>query len=512
MYKLLIADDEMRERNIIKVLLDRYCNESFQIYEAANGNDAVKLFNEVQPDLVFMDIKMPGLNGMEAINSIRTLNKCVYIIILTAYDYFEYAKEAIKSGVNDYLLKPLTRDKMKTALEAFFSEHSRKIKPIDIQDHENIHHYKSIISKTLASDLAYSLFNQTKIIKYLKLLDIDFLFGFCVILKIDIPTSSRNIRTDFIENYLEKLSTYVHTRMTEYNIGYVRTAMSNKLVLFILADKHKNMCKIRLQNNLAMALDNIETRFNFFAVNRAIGACYTEISNIHKSFEQAMHQLNNAGHVEMPMDIEQYKKMITKLVRESNILHIEEIISELISKINVFQLEIAVQKTLYVELFTYVTRETISKSMQREYIDKLSNIINLSTVDEIRNFCIGFSGQLIVDVEKQSKERTNYIIEKAKEFLYENYNKEITVQDLAEKYSLNPHYFSKLFKIYESTAFSDFLTDIRIKKAINMMRETTKSLKEISNEVGYQDPNYFSRVFKKTVGISPKKYKNNFLK
>lgn len=112
MLKLLIADDELIEREALHFIIGRSCPGIGTIEEASNGREAISINATFKPDIIIMDIKMPGVNGIDASKIIRQYNPDCRIILLTAFNYFDYAREAIKIGVKDFLVKPVQNDEI----------------------------------------------------------------------------------------------------------------------------------------------------------------------------------------------------------------------------------------------------------------------------------------------------------------------------------------------------------------------------------------------------------------
>lgn len=117
MYKILIADDEQLERKALKQIIQQNMPLLEVVGDARNGDEALELAHEYSPDVVLLDIKMPGRTGLEAAREILCLNPETEIIIVTAFDYFEYAQEAIHMGACDYLLKPVHPNDLLTVLQ-----------------------------------------------------------------------------------------------------------------------------------------------------------------------------------------------------------------------------------------------------------------------------------------------------------------------------------------------------------------------------------------------------------
>jgi two-component system response regulator YesN len=126
MMKLLIADDEYLVIDSLKYIVERFVRNVDVVGTAKSGREAIEKAMELKPDIVFMDIHMPGIDGIEAIKQIKAINSDIVFVIITAYEYFNYAKEAINLGVRDYLLKPINRGKVTETLESICEEIATK--------------------------------------------------------------------------------------------------------------------------------------------------------------------------------------------------------------------------------------------------------------------------------------------------------------------------------------------------------------------------------------------------
>lgn len=122
MYKILLVDDEVLEREALKIIIEGAFSDVEIVGEARFGREAVEFNEKLNPDIILMDIKMPGINGIEATEIIKKNYKDKYIIILTAYDDFHFAQNAIKAGANDYLLKPARPEEIIAAINKYIKE------------------------------------------------------------------------------------------------------------------------------------------------------------------------------------------------------------------------------------------------------------------------------------------------------------------------------------------------------------------------------------------------------
>ncbi len=114
--RILIAEDELLERKAMKKFIQENFKDMEVVGEAVNGRKAIELAKEMEPDIIFMDIKMPGINGLEAIEKIHEMRPKTKFILVSAYDTFDYAKQAMQFGIRDYILKPGRKEEITTAL------------------------------------------------------------------------------------------------------------------------------------------------------------------------------------------------------------------------------------------------------------------------------------------------------------------------------------------------------------------------------------------------------------
>ncbi len=122
MYQILIADDERKDRNIIRILLERCYAGRFHFREAENGEQALEILRREAVDLLLLDINMPGLSGIDVLHRLEARP---YTIMLTAYDHFVYTREALRCGARDYLLKPPMREEFYQAIDRFLQDRER---------------------------------------------------------------------------------------------------------------------------------------------------------------------------------------------------------------------------------------------------------------------------------------------------------------------------------------------------------------------------------------------------
>lgn len=419
MFNLLVADDEELERRAVKKVIASNFENVINIYEAKNGREAIEIGLNVKPDIVIADIKMPGINGLEAIKELKKSLNNTYFIILTAYDYFAYAKEAITNDVKDYMLKPFKKDELIKRINKAVDtlEEQKRNRNAEMELREKIYAMLPVLENELVYAIMSDNLKSIDYKSYLSYLNINFDGGYCMVIRGNDEVKNQ------VKNYLEGFI------KPDYN-AVISSMFTKDIVMFIQSSSASDDYNMKLEA-VALARKIVDvTRKKFEAsIKIGIGKAYSSIERLSKSYNEALNALESSDG-----DIKHYDDV--KAAPDFN------------SKI-------------------------LEPAMDR----KLS-----SDYDEL--------------------------LLKAKEFIEKNFNKDITLEETAHYVGVSSYYFSKIFKTLVGKNYMDYVTDLRIEKAKDMMENTSESIKEICYEVGYNDPNYFSRVFKKIEGVTPSEYKS----
>ncbi len=527
MYQVLIVDDEARERNIIKILLERQYPKKFEFCEANNGEAAISEFEKNQPELLIIDIRMPGMDGIEAIKRIRKQSLDVYVIIITAYDHFEFAKEAIKNGVNDFILKPPSRDSFNQAINKFLQYiEKRELNKRNVEEtQEKLEHWISVMKKDMAISLAYGGLEEN-IEGYFSMLDISYHWGVCILFNLENENNTflreNNIDEKF---YLNKISNYINEFMKKSLVQYISGIQGKNIITFLfLREKDKETSYKTALDISSSIVKYIQGNANL-TIKAGVGRNYLLVKDLSKSYEEALSAIKNkkktsnnklvyAYNVEDQKNEDNddcYEKLLVKKIREGNQSEVIDILLESFNFLkNKYSNEQMTLKVRIIELLSSITKSCLGKEYTSSSLNDLAPLIRLDEFHEIIKFAQGFVEKIFKQVKDQQNSKRHFIIDKVLEYVNENYYQPLSVEETAQMFSLSPFYFSKLFKEHQNINFVDFITEVRIKKAIELFSDESLNIKEIAYKLGYQDPNYFSRVFKKTTGVSPKDYRNKF--
>lgn len=510
MFRLLITDDEALEREGLELTIMKGLPDLFKIDHAENGRIAIELAEKNHYDIIFMDIKMPGIQGLEAVEVIRTKLPSAKIIIVTAYDYFSYAKAAISLGVKEYILKPATRENIITLLKNLINE----IEKDQLKRNEELHqiemlsHFRPLTENELSLMIMLNTIQDLSPDEISNLLDFKLEYGFCKVVLIESASSLQ-------DQEKKRIYECVKHYMKSEKHCIVSPIVDGKIAIFEPIELHRLhlIQEIEIKNG-AKRLEEYVKKQTSYTIQCAVGTIQMGIDGWRKSYFEAMYEFNQNEVIETVS--------LSKFVKIKN----DELLS-ICSAINMIDLDTSL--SLFNQLYNRLTNnlKLDAKQLRDELIilfNQLEQFLNqqnfkvtafqfpdLDECEIIKKVSEQQIGKLIQMISKEKETRINHFVEIAKAYIYDNYKEDISLVQIANYVNLNPFYFSKMFKKRTGETYSDFIMKIRIEQAKKLMQNEWLSLKEISYEVGYKDPNYFSRVFKKYTNESPKIFRQKLI-
>ncbi|GMQ58581.1 response regulator [Vallitalea sediminicola] len=526
MYKLLVVDDEEIVINAVKFIVSKNFDNVEVVDSARNGREAIEKASNLNPDIIFMDIRMPGINGIDAIKEIKERNSRIQFVILSAYEQFEFAKEAVNLGVKEYILKPINRYKLIDTLNVIINELGEKEKKRK-KELENIEKLQNILP-ILESGFIYSILMDKEfgkeVKRYRDLFDLGDDGGYIMIIEFGEGEKAMSL-TNKIGSSVKSQKFYPSIRdMLKYRCKcLIGPTMINRIIVFVANKEHEDEYKQRL-NAIEMAEDIVKKAKKSTDVEFFIGiGGYSQIEYLHNSYEEALKALrdNSGEHVVHIMDVKEvkdisldkYNEQCKKLLSSIEVGNTDEAllllnkIFDSISKLNPIN-----RKSKMIELIVLIYQMSytmgIPSDIYIDYSSYLQEVINLEE-DKIQRWAIKRTKHIIKMVKEYKQNKVSKLIMNAKDYIDKYFSNEITLEEVSKVISISPQYFSRLFKEETGYNFIEYLTNIRIKKSKSLIKNSNKTIKEICYEVGYNDPNYFSRLFKKIVGISPTEYQKD---
>lgn len=528
MYRIMLADDEGIVIDALKFIIEKSFGDTCVVEYAKTGRGVIELAESFRPDIAIMDIQMPGINGIEAIKEIQKNNSNIIFVVLTAHDRFDYAREAISLGVMEYVNKPINRDKMVDILSRAMHiiDTNRAKRRTDLSNKEKL----ETVIPFIESGFIYAVMFQENYAQeaadFKRLFEIEEDSGYMMVIECGDLQEEGQLENAIgvgvrIHSHYSRLKEIVK----EFFKGIVGPMMANAVIVFVpCEEKGEEEYEGRIQmienaRKMVRKLNRVldaSFRVGIGSVKRLeqIGDSYTEAINaFHYTTSSVAHAKDfpmGCGYEEdYPIDIEQRlfscleAGEVNGAVAEAGKFY-DWMVGSYAKEIMDIKLK-ALEFVLFAEKIGYESGGTTYRFTSRH--DYLPSLMEFRNYDELRAWFLGKIREAAKNVRGNKESTHKRCVEQAIEYIRERYHKSITLDEVSRQVNVSPYYFSKLFKEETGENFIDYLTSMRMDKAKELLMKTDKSMKEICGQVGYQDPNYFSRAFKKNVGITPTEYK-----
>ncbi|MDD6069362.1 MAG: response regulator [Clostridiales bacterium] len=530
MYKIMIADDESIVIDALKFIIERNFQDECIIESAKTGRKVIELAEYFRPDIVFMDIQMPGINGIEAMREIRKNNPHIIFIVVSAYVKFDYAKDAIGIGVLDYINKPIEKDVIVKTLQTAMKQvdEAKQRRSVDLANKEKLEIVTPIIENGFIYSLLYQNNGKEEVDNFRTLLSIEEEAGYLMSLQFGELSDKEQMENVIGTSVrLQKEYTRMKDVMKSFFHCCVGAMMGNMILAFVpcdipTQDEEYEMRIATIENGRKMVR---ELRQTFDAKFRlGIGGIH-EIYGLSESYNEAMRSLaynssDSVVHVndlpilcnyeeDYPIETETllFKNIETGNLSKS-IYYAKSFFDWMVESHgqNVMDIKLKVLEfVLKAENIGFESGGMVYRfNMRSEY---LQTIMEMQSYQQLYEWFEAKISQVCRNILTKKEESTVDIVKKAQLYIEQNYSKDIVLDEVSKELQISPYYLSKLFKKKTGNTFIEYLTSVRIERAKELLRNSSKSMKEICMEVGYSDANYFSRTFKKNVGVSPTEYK-----
>ena len=526
----MIADDESIVIDALKFIIERNFQDECIIESAKTGRKVIELAESFLPDIVFMDIQMPGINGIEAMREIRKNNAHIIFIVVSAYVKFDYAKDAIEIGVLDYINKPIEKDVIVKTLQTAMKkvDEAKYRRSIDLANKEKLEIVTPIIENGFIYSLLYQNNGKEELDNFRTLLGIEEEAGYLMSLQFgELSDKERMENVIGTSVRLQKEYTRMRDIMKSFFYCFVGAMMGNMILAFVPCDisNQDEEYEIRIANIEKGRKMVRELRHTFDAKFRLGIGTTREIYDLSESYNEAMRSLayNNSDSVVHVNDLPilcsyednypiETETMLFKNIAIGNlnksIYYAKSFFDWMVENHsqNVMDIKLkALEIVLKAENIGFESGGMVYRfHMRSEYLQCIMEMQSYQSLYEWLEIKIS---EVCRNILTKKEESTVDIVKKAQLYIEENYSKDIILEEVSKQLQISPYYLSKLFKKRSGNTFIEYLTSVRIEKAKELLRNSSKSMKEICVEVGYADANYFSRTFKKNVGVSPTEYK-----
>lgn len=513
MQQIIIGEDKEKNVETIKKALKKVTT-SIDVIEAPWQKENIAEFvKRHDPAVVILGVSNEGLNGIEIAEKIRQFNEKVQIILTSELEYFAFLKEAVRLRISAYLSEPLRAEELKEAVEqglAYYEQISAERYRQERQE---------IILEEALKYAEYSFINtalfstafESEYKNYKSLLNLG-KYGY--ILNIEIKNADKG--------KIDGESLYFHLKniISTHNRCVVGPRMGNRIVIFVnFEGSEEKIEKRNTMDDVRMAAHIIVSMQEKFGYQVIIGiGGIKPVASIHISYEEAIRCLRYRGkrNVVEIRDIEKdeipretYVELEEHFLKSVRLGSTEAIdtFSALMDAMRPLLLE--KKKNKIYGLIIMADREARSDSKdEMEYVSverMLEETKDLNS-DELEKWAYNRVEYILNRVRSNRIFWKSEGVKSAIRYLEENYMEQITLEDTSRYIGISPQHLSKTFKEETGMNYIDWLTKLRIENAKKFLTEKKSTVKEVCYMVGYNDPNYFSRIFKKMEGVSPTEY------
>lgn len=506
MYQMMIIDDEPIVREGLKNLI-RWAEYQFEICaEGIDGIDGLEKVLLYQPELVLVDVKMPGMSGLELIKQAKDKGYKGTFIILTGYSDFDFARTAISLGVRDYLLKPIDEDELAEDIIMIATELDEKK---DLEQY--IENNEQSAKHEMLRRLLLYIEEKDILHKQVKAYELNFEYpSFCVA----ILCNQGKLQSGVIEYPSEEKLALMLKGIENVE----RVSIEDKWVLICKGTSYQEFLQRLLVNN-----EKVETIYKekYFI---SIGHDVFHLEDIHYSYECARLLL------EYQFTYQNELSVSIRALEESKGMVIDNLFEHIYSQIEIGDLEgltssfhkieeycrLNLLKESEIKMLLTHNQFLLKVFLENRYEQKRSEfpsyyeltqaIRHISNLVDLLSLSVEYCKKLSLIVAASGADN---VIMRVRAYVEKNYQKDLKLEGIAKMFNYNSAYLGKLFKKEIGENFNNFLDHIRIENAKKMLLDTDLKVYQVSERVGYSNIDYFYAKFKRYVGISPKEYKKS---
>ncbi len=523
---LLIVDDEDIVRQTIVSVVKSSGLDLHPLAEARTGQEAVTVAQHLRPSIILMDVRMPGMNGLEATRAIRNLVPEAKVIILTAYDEFSFSQEALRLGAVDYLLKPvrpgmlvetLTRIQAQLRQEQADQSTAAEVKT-------RLEAALPMVEARLVHDMITRAAPATDIAERLRhYLGLEIAWPAVIIVEVDPPARAQGSNDRGAEGLLPDI---VRRALAGQARAILTLNGPGTVVVVISAEGElADIERLRaLGHRIRAAVESGAPA----TVTVTIGRRYPTLDLVHVSYGEALRAQwlklplggNTVIHIDDARQVSQVARpypvsLERALIRKIRLAQVEACRDLLLQLVD-YLLEIPYDPpemihTRFMELVALISRAVIEAGASSARVLGISHarlmaLNGLQSSRELRAWSLetleAFCGEIA------SGEKVDHLVERALRFMDENYHRpDLLLKHVAAAVHVSPSHLAHVLRTRVGTSYVKYLTLLRIEEAKRLLAETDLTIAAIAAQAGYDDPAYFHRVFRRETGMTPSQYR-----
>lgn len=535
MIKVFLVEDEVVMRNGIKNNIPWEKEGMIFAGEASDGELAYPMIKKVQPDILITDIRMPFMDGLELSELVKKEFPKIKIIILSGYNEFDYAKQAIHIGVTDYLLKPITASKLLEAVKKVADVIEKEREEEGMLERYRLERVENTVldRQRLFKDLVTSRINFKEALERGEELGMDLSASFYQLMLFKlIPSGPSTVWYDRVVSCQEAIEERMDGR--EHILVFDR---GDEGWAFILTGESEQEVERRTRD-CATSLGELVRTFQDIQYFGSIGGCVNRLGDLQQSYGQAgrafasrffseMNQVVSYSQMEQifsaggePIDIHSVdgskvnRRTLENFLKQGTVDEARSFVDEYFQNVGEKNYHSFMFRQ-YIIMDCYLCARSFLEelgmglqSLPPEVSDMDMALKDSHSIEPLKNRLVGLFQETMKLRDNQTASKYSQVLEEARAFIRENFAREdISLNTVAARVNISPSYFSSIFSQEMGVTFVEYLTSVRMEKAKELLMCSNMKTSEIGYEVGYKDSHYFGYLFKKTVGCTPKEYR-----
>lgn len=499
-YRVMIAIDEKDSEVLEQAISERFGN-NWKVVACTEGKSVLEMVEREKVDMLFLGLLFDGINQLEALHQIRKMHKHLPICVCSDGCSSDVVSQVILLEVDGYLELPVKR----SILQKVFLRFEEKVRLRKNYFERNVEEQRK--KEILENGFIYTILFGNKHEKQL--------YSYCDALEIPKQGCIINVRCKN-QGDLDKAERKIRDILEKNTSNIVGTKVENRLVYYIGMDKHsvgssiQRVYKQELKKQISQELEKCFSQVYLVGV----GGVYA-VDEIYKSYQETLREENVKN--------DEYRLLNYRNEKYNNYREYTNKVNKLLDSLK-FNKENSGQIFLEIlDWMDYLERDAkINKIIQllvicchTAYTDEDNGVQFLSCsqllqegqeAGDLKQWAYRKFEYILYVIQQHQGRNTSVTVKQALEYMEKHYNTEISLDDVAKYVGVSPQHFSKIFKLETGTNYVDWITEIRMEQAKQYLTEGERTIKEICYLVGYKDPNYFSRIFKKNVGVAPRDY------
>lgn len=500
------------------------------VFEAYDGKTALEFIREKHADLIISDISMPGLNGLDLSEQVIRIDSSIKVILISAYDKFEYAKKAVRLGAFDYIEKPIDYDYLTEILSKALSEIE--------QEHKNLEILKksrpAMEEQFFRSLIQPNLREQPETLRlYADYLDLNLDCNYCMALHISAEDSLLLKQKLGIEEYhvrFMNLENYILKICNEFPVHYLLKDLSGFICILGAQSVSRAEFKKKIIGTFSQTAEIFSDRFDLVI---GLGKIVTCVWDLAASYAQAQKALEyrfffpsqnileataiSGCDSSLILGKDAQEDELIQFICKNDLDSIRVWISDFK---NSFPGNCGSKNLVYTRLYSVIARilkfccemNLTNDSFEHEITAVFSNPEKFKNIDAISGWLYSICENVCGHLQASVANYHQSLCESVVSYIEKNYpDSNLNLNEIAEHVQITPTYLSTLFKKYKQQNISNFITDVRIDASCQLLKNTALSLKVISTRVGYSNQYYFSSCFKKKTGMTPSAYREQYM-